>query len=188
MKKSRIFIALIALCCLMLVFSSCNVGGPEPNISLLNPGSSDYNTEILKIANVYWNIDHKLLNGDYGFNGITIDFENPTDKTVMIVWEKSSFVFDGQSYPLFITGQKYSQSNEPMPPSAIPPKSFITKTIFASSQVTWKKKLISIFGSSEYTWDTNPVYSANHEIILIMCAQSGDKEDFYTVQIKGEPL
>lgn len=156
------------------LFLSCvtkpNLPAPTFDVSI----TSENNTELVEI-NVATDWQSKGIFIDEGINGFDISITNRTDKIIRIVWEKSSLTYYGNSYTPFIEGQKYSNSSEPMAPTVIPANGQIGKSVFSSGQPYYK--------SGEYGgWRMRTINAP--VILIVLCIESGEIEDYFTATIK----
>ena len=63
----------------------------------------------------------RFVKGFYGdgTDGYDLAVLNTTDSIIKVNWSKSSISYNGRVYVPFITGQKYIDHNNPMPPSVL---------------------------------------------------------------------
>lgn len=104
-----------------------------------------------------------------GTGGFQVGIKNNADNVVRIVWAKSSVNYNGNSYVPFIDGQKYITASMPMSPTVIPAGGAIVKQVYSSAQVTPVGR----------TWTMKPIES--DVVTIILCAESGDIEDYYVI-------
>jgi len=123
-------------------------------------------------AEVDWQEPNFIISG--GINGFYLAIKNNSDKIVRVVWSKSSLNYFSNSYTPFIEGQKYTNSSEPMAPTVVPAKGKIGKSVFSSAQ--------PYYMSGQYGgWRMQPISAL--EVVIVVCVESGDMEDYYTITI-----
>ena len=172
MKK--VFAVLAVICVSSLLLMSCTT----------LKSNYDYDVQIqseLESGLVTLNVEPQW--GAYyftqGISGFSVQIENNTEKIVKIVWELSSISYGGSSYTLFIEGQKYIDSEVPMAPTVIAGNGLIEKSIFSSAQPKYSSG--SYGGWSMRVLDPS-------DITIILCVQSGDIEDFYTITVQPREI
>jgi len=172
MKKGNILIGiLISLLCF-----SCATTPTTPPPSFKSDIQSEKNSE-LAIISVTTQWQNAFLFTVSGISGFNVAIKNNTDKIIRVVWEKSSLSYSGQSFTPFITGQKYTNASEPMAAIVIPAKGALEKDVFSSEQPYYE--------SGKYGgWRMNPIIA--NSVIIVLCVQSGDVEDYYTVTVNQE--
>jgi hypothetical protein len=172
MKKGNILIGIL----ISSLFFSCATTPTTPPPSFKSDIQSEKNSE-LAIISVTTQWQNAFLFTSAGISGFSVAIKNNTDKIIRIVWEKSSLSYSGQSFTPFITGQKYTNASEPMAATVIPSKGALEKDVFSSEQPYYE--------SGKYGgWRMNPIIA--NSVIIVLCVQSGDVEDYYTVTVNKE--
>jgi hypothetical protein len=172
MKKiSFLFGTLISL-----LFLSCASTPSTPPPSFTSDIQSEKNSELATISvTTQW--QNAFLFTSAGISGFNVAIKNNTDKIIRVVWEKSSLSYAGQSFTPFITGQKYTNASEPMAATVVPSKGALEKDVFSSEQPYYE--------SGQYGgWRMNPIIA--NSVIIVLCIQSGDIEDYYTITVNRE--
>jgi len=95
-----------------------------------------------------------------GFSQFNCYFTNNTNSIIKIVWEGSGIHYGGNSYLLFVDGQKYIEaSSNPLPASIIPRNGKLQKAVFSSQQPQ--------FVTGQYGgWRMHPIESNYVEIMF----------------------
>lgn len=171
MKSVFCKLALFAALCMSVM--SCATTPPSPPPEFKTEIQSEKGSNIATLeAKAVW--QRATLLGQGGISGFSIKFTNNTDRIIRVVWEKSSISYNDGSYTLFISGQKYIEASKPMAPSVIPAKGSMEKDVFSSEQPS--------FTTGQYGgWSMNPIRTS--KAVLVLCIESGDIEEYYTVTI-----
>jgi hypothetical protein len=170
MKKYFFVSIVVALCFIdMGCISSPTAEGTNnpPSITYNSKVESDNNSNIAVVAGTAnWYTTGRFKN--IGLSGFTVSIKNNTDKVIRIIWDKSSITSSIGTENIFLEGQRFINSSQPMPPTSIPAQSNINKDIYSAKQVQY-----------DDGWEMQPLGPDVYKIIL--CIQSGEVEDSYTI-------
>jgi hypothetical protein len=75
-----------------------------------------------------------------GTHGVEIVLTNNSTSAARILWDRSAFVgVDGVADRLIITGQKYTNADQPASPTVIPPSATAVVFLVPASRVAWRE-------------------------------------------------
>lgn len=158
MKKIAVLLLLV------LMITGCSTI-PSRNVIVNTKSEKDSKFAAVEVSGI-WSDRKDLIFFKPGFKNFALKITNTSDKIIKIIWEQSSISYNNNSYPLFITGQKYIDSNNPMPPSIIPPHGSLEKDMWSSDQVQYYKG-----------WYTDNI-NADTAVISLCVEYEGAKEYF----------
>lgn len=97
---------------------------------------------------------------DYIFyDSIIIDIENKTNQEIEIIWDKSYYIYNGQTNGRFILpGMRYVDRNLPQANDLVLPKSKYIKDIYPSNLVDYSRHISSGFYSKHLPAGRQGVY------------------------------
>lgn len=161
----RTFLLGLLICFIISCETSPNIKQPDYQSSITSEKSSD-------LVTLFVTADWKPLGwlNNAGLQGFNISILNNTEKIVRISWEKSSILYNGQSSKIVINGQKYIDANNPMSSTVLPGKSKIDQYLLSAAQLKFVER-----------WNISPIPSDN--IVIVLCIQSNDIEDYYTIRV-----
>ncbi len=83
----------------------------------------------------------------FGSKDISLLLSNKTDHSIKIIWDEAAYVdHHGASHRCMHSGVKYTDRNNPQPPTVVPRKGMITDIIVPTDNVAW-------VANSWYTYD-----------------------------------
>jgi hypothetical protein len=109
--------------------------------------------------------------GDDGYKGFTLSIDNKSDNLIRVLWAKSSVINGNHSSPIFIGDQKFIDAGKPVLDTAIPSSMKISKNIFASSQISFKRE----------NWNITDI--PYNPLVFVICVQANGIEDNYTIKL-----
>ena len=112
-----------------------------------------------------------VLNGD-GTAGYILVVKNTSDSIVRVNWSKSSIYYNGRIYTPFITGQRYIDSNNPMPPSVVPVGETFNIEVYSNGQLDYQFPI-------GWTMMAMPSY----DTVVTICVEHNDKDTYYVFTI-----
>lgn len=178
MKRSILIIAVI----LSATIASCTVFLPQLRLSgVMLIGESERKTNLVTISVQPGREYSGKSNGNWNGNenswitGFYVEFRNPNNYPVYIVWEKSSVKYDGKAFSPFVQGQRYEDFSRPMNSMMVPPNSSVRKYIY-SSQQPYRE------AGKSGNWKMRPIESDH--ILLVFCVQYRDTVDYYTIDVR----
>lgn len=178
MKKYLIVLIVLLLCLTGCTSTSTNTSESE---------STSTNTELMDpyvectimgddVASFFvypmiWKTDYTPFDGTEVYH---FKVTNKSDSVITVNWAKSAISYGTKTSLIFLDGQKYSESNTPMPSNTIPVSGELDKNIYASNCVIYDE----YFG---WTTGTIPSYYTT----LLICIEHDGKETYY--QFKCSP-
>ena len=166
MKKILIFLVSIFL----LVGCSTLEIGVTPNVEVTIDGDNVANVTLVPSYGLDWIFTK-------GTKGYQLNVENTSDSLIRVNWEKSSIFYDSTSSLVFINGQKYANSDTPMPSSIVPVKGKFNTGVYASDQVHY---------ASSIGWVMNNIPC--FESTVIICIEHSSGETNYIFNITSQAL
>ncbi len=107
-----------------------------------------------------------------------VGLQNKTSDAIEINWSKSSISYKGQTYGIFISGQKYIDAGKAVPNLTIPPNGRATKDIYPSENVAW------IGNTAGWKISAMPI-SKRDMVTLTLAIESEGKTLFVTGESKS---
>lgn len=178
MKKLILIIVVV----LSAMIASCTVFLPQLRLSgVMLIGESERKANLVTISvqpgREYSGKENGKGNGvgNSWISGFYVEFRNPNNYPVYIVWEKSSVKYDGKAFSPFVQGQRYEDFSRPMNSMMVPPNSTVRKYIY-SSQQPYRE------AGKSGNWKMRPIESDN--VLLVFCVQYRDTVDYYTIDVR----
>lgn len=109
-----------------------------------------------------------------GTKGYALVMKNISKEVVTIDWSKSSISYGSSSSTIFQEGQKYIDSNSPMPPLVLTVGGEQIRVIYAASQVHYAYSV---------GWKLNVIPTYN--TIVTICVTSSKGDSYYIFDIKS---
>ncbi len=168
MKKLILAIVIGAL------MTSCTFWLPQLKVSgVMEIGKPERKTNLVQISvNPKWENPGK---GNKKLNGFYVEFRNPGNMPVYIVWEKSILEYSNRSFIPFIEGQRYELNPKPMEALMIPPRSVVRKYIYSPQQ------LYQEAGKSG-EWKIKPLEA--DQVFVTFYIKSDKITDYYSVVVR----
>lgn len=118
----------------------------------------------------------RFVKGFYGdgTDGYDLAVQNTTDSIIKVNWSKSSISYNGRVYVPFITGQKYIDHNNPMPPSVLASGGVMLIEVYSSDQPNY---------SSDFGWMMYAIPS--YSSVVTICVEHNDKDTYYVFTINS---
>jgi hypothetical protein len=107
-----------------------------------------------------------------------VSINHKTAANIRINWNNSSVSVSDGTFRVFLSGEKYINANDEIPPLVVPPNGNVTKTICSADHVeyvTWGK-----------TWRINPMRGFNFTIVL--CIVDEGKENYVNVDVQVKTI
>ena len=123
----------IILACSILLASCAATPPASPQPTYFTTITSEKNSDLAAIT-IFPIWENASIFNAAGIAGFTINLKNNTNKIARVIWEESSINYNGNSYTLFISGQKYTDASKPMTPTILPALGSMQRDIFSSSQ------------------------------------------------------
>jgi len=163
-----------------VMIASCTVFLPQLRLTgVVLTGQSERKTDLVTISvQPGWENSGNNNGNGIGHGRITgffVEFRNPTDHPVLIVWEKSSLKYNNGAFFPFVQGQRYEDFSRPMSSMVIPPHGSARKYIY-SSQQPYRE------AGKSGNWKMRPIESDH--VVLVFCVQSRDIVDYYTIEVR----
>lgn len=156
---------------LTLVLSSCMTTPKEPLRPYTITVTSEDEAAGIHISATYFT--SKELFGGEGIGGFNVTFKNSTSRIARVIWEESSINYNGNSFPVFIDGQKYAEASRPMPPTIITVGATVSKSVYSAAQPDYV--------SGQYGgWRMRPIHAASVQIVL--CVEYEETKTYFTVK------
>lgn len=181
MKRNLIFI--ISLTALVLSTYSCVSVPPRPEVQTTF-AEDDYIKLKANLDSFVW-CSHNPNAGfatkyQYAFNGIYVYIKNKTDKTIEIDWNRSSYLYNGQTNSGFMyEGVKYSKRSEiNRRPDFIMPNMSFQKTVYPNYLGEWVAPYKGMGGG----WKNKCISTIAKSGVLIVYKIDG-KEHYLQVEI-----
>ena len=105
--------------------------------------------------------------------GFLINIKNESSDIIKILWDNSSITDSTGTHRIFISGQKYINANESLPPLIIPFNGKVQKEVYSADSVEWS--------SLGKTWVIKPM--EGELFTLTLCIDKNGKESFITFTI-----
>ena len=105
---------------------------------------------------------------------MAMTWQNTTDSIIKVNWSKSSISYNGRVYVPFITGQKYIDHNNPMPPSVLASGGAMLIEVYSSDQPNY---------SSDFGWMMYAIPS--YSSVVTICVEYNDKDTYYVFTINS---
>lgn len=118
----------------------------------------------------------RFMTGFYGDGtaGYDLVVKNTTDSIIKVNWSKSSISYNGRVYVPFLTGQKYIDHNNPMPPSVLASGGVMNIEVYSSDQPNY---------SSDLGWIMVAIPS--YSTVVTICVEHNDKDTYYVFTINS---
>jgi hypothetical protein len=98
-----------------------------------------------------------------GKKDISFVMRNKTDKTMKILWDETLFIQNGISERVMHGGVKYTDRNQSMPASVIPPNTLHTDIIVPSNKVYYREGYYSQYSSIPGGWEQKDLFPESTE-------------------------
>jgi hypothetical protein len=93
---------------------------------------------------------------------ITFILENKTNYSIKIIWDDASFVdTTGGNHRVMHSGVKFSDRNNPQPPSVVIRKGRIDDLVYPSDYTYYRKGHYSRYSSDPGGWEEKPLFPVN---------------------------
>ena len=93
-----------------------------------------------------------------GSRNIAFSLENKTDHSIRIPWDEAAFVdINGRSHRVMHAGVKYSERENPQPPSIVVRHGSIEDIVFPTDLVYYREGYYGTYYSSPGGWEENPL-------------------------------
>jgi hypothetical protein len=173
-KKINIFISITLTLLLLTSCASIIVLDVDYSIDKIIEGDDIAQIDIIP----YFGQDNILTgwSNAKGTRGYVVNINNISNNTIKINWNNSSITYNNTSSLIFQEGQKYIDSNSPMPPTILPMNSKISKQIYSSNQVDYVR---GKYGG----WEMNVIPSFDTTVTI--CIEHNGTETYYIFIIKG---
>lgn len=160
--------ALSGILATTVIFASCT--SLQPIV-----GESKYSQESVEVIQngylVTWTPIYIMLEWQ-SVKGLQVELQNKSGNTIEINWSESSIAYKGQTYGLFISGQKYVDAGKAVPNLTIPPNGRVNKDIYPSDNVSWA-------GNAGWRISAMPI-GKKDKVTLTIAIESEGKTQFIT--------
>jgi len=173
MKKFLLFVVFIVIA---LDFGYAAKKQRQIDVSLSGDSVDRYIITVTKESQ-FGDALYEKKNPDKFINGFAIEVKNSTSGNIRINWNNCSISDAEGTYRVFLSGQKYVNANDPIPPLVIPPNGKVNRTVCSADHVeyvTWGK-----------TWRINPMKGL--EFTVVLCIEDSGNENYVNVNIKVTP-
>jgi len=180
--------------------SSCTtmMFGTKYNYSYGLMGQND----IVLDSNAVMHFEDSLIAMDFviGQKSISFTMQNNSGKTARIIWDETLFIKYGSPGRVMHAGVKYTDRNNPQPPSIIPASTKHEDVLIPTENVYWRDGYYSSGYSRPGGWETKdlfPAYDMNKpeikeailnakglEFQVFMPVQFGEEKKEYTFRFK----
>jgi len=103
-----------------------------------------------------------------------LEIKNNGNIPIKVIWDNSSITDSIGTHRLFISGMKYIDSNNTIPPVVIPVNGKITRDVYNADNVE--------FVSYGNTWRITPMLGFNFTITL--CIEKNGEEHYQNIEVK----
>jgi len=113
------------------------------------------------------------LADNYSYHAFDLIIENKTDKDIELVWDRTYYLYNGQTSGGFMfEGVVYRDRNDPKPPDILFPKKTFQKTIYPNIYATFYKG-----------WSYSVLPNGENGIYLSLKSQNGEMREKLTLNI-----
>jgi hypothetical protein len=111
-----------------------------------------------------------------GTQGFELTVKNTSDSIIKILWEECSISYLDNVDTVFISGQKYTDHNNPASPTVVPKGSVVSKSVYSADQ--------PYYVSGRYGgWSMASIPSFDNTVII--CIESNGKKTYYIATINA---
>jgi len=126
--------------------------GEQKIVMLQDEGVTKYSFED-EMIKIVW------LPTSYGFDFV---LSNRTDHSIKIIWDEAVYVDEkGRNKRVMHSGVKYTERNNPQPPTTIVRRATVTDTIIPTDNVRWIKGYYDQYGSGPGWWSKAPLFPSS---------------------------
>jgi hypothetical protein len=121
---------------------------------------------------------YEAANPDKVISGFSLNIKNNSGKPAKIVWDNSSITDSGGTHRLFLSGMRFIDSNNSIPPNVIPDNGNLSRDLYNADNVEYV-----LYAK---TWRINPMNGFDFTIVL--CIEQDGKEDYLNIDISVKKI
>ena len=165
------FKVIIAILAFMLI-GCVSVPQKQTNFDVTGDISDDYTVTVIRHIQ-FGDSWYESANPDKVISGFSINIKNNGRTPIKINWDNSSITDQNGTHRLFLSGTRYIEASNSIPPSVIPANGSISRDVYNADNVEY-----FLYAK---TWRVNPMNGFN--FILLLCIEQNGKENYVNVNI-----